>query len=301
MLRPMRLLLCASAAALIVGAAPGVNFAFVTPAHAQVDIVVTASIAPPVLPVYSQPPIPGPGYVWIPGYWAWDGSEYYWVPGYWAMPPAADLLWTPGYWGWNDTDEDYVFNAGYWGPTVGFYGGIDYGFGYPGDGYFGGYWQNNVFVYNATVNNLGNVVRIAKVFTKPVAETHSTVAFNGGPGGTTAKPTAAELAAAHQRHGMTAARFSTSRWRAGIPRLGSPPTTARRRSPPRSGRTSSAARTSPRRRPQAQRQRWRRTRHMRRRLSPGRRAPPTPRRASHTPRRASRTPRRESRRAPRPA
>ncbi len=207
MLRPMRLLLCASAAALIAGAAPGVNFAFVAPAHAQADIVVTASIAPPELPVYSQPPIPGPGYVWIPGYWAWDGSEYYWVPGYWELPPAVGLLWTPGYWAWNDTDDDYVFNAGYWGPTVGFYGGIDYGFGYPGVGYFGGYWQNNVFVYNTTVNNLGNVVRIAKVFTKPVAETHSTVAFNGGPGGTTAKPTAAELAAAHQRHGMAAAQI----------------------------------------------------------------------------------------------
>ncbi len=59
MLRPMRLLLCASAAALILGAAPGGDFAFVAPAHAQADVVFTASIAPPPLPVYSQPPIPG--------------------------------------------------------------------------------------------------------------------------------------------------------------------------------------------------------------------------------------------------
>ena len=135
MLRPMRLLLCASATALILGAAPGSNFAFVAPAHAQADIVITASVAPPPIPVYSQPPIPGVGFIWIPGYWSWDGQEYYWVPGYWAMPPAADLLWTPGYWGWDDADNDYVFYAGYWAPTVGYYGGIDYGFGYTGEGY----------------------------------------------------------------------------------------------------------------------------------------------------------------------
>jgi len=132
MLRPLRLLLCASAAALILGAAPVGGF--VAPAQAQVVIAISAAIAPPLLPIYSQPPIPGPSYLWIPGYWAWDGTEYYWVPGYWALPPAADLLWTPAHWAWNDVNDDYVFYAGYWAPTVGYYGGIDYGFGYPGDG-----------------------------------------------------------------------------------------------------------------------------------------------------------------------
>src|SRR5208337_4672249 len=61
---------------------------------AQADVVIAASMAPPPLPVYSQPPIPGVGFIWIPGYWAWDGQEYYWVP---------------GYWGWDDADNDYVF------------------------------------------------------------------------------------------------------------------------------------------------------------------------------------------------
>jgi hypothetical protein len=48
------------------------------------------------LPVYDQPPIPEPGYIWTPGYWAWDDdSGYYWVPGTWVLPPEPALLWTP--------------------------------------------------------------------------------------------------------------------------------------------------------------------------------------------------------------
>jgi len=147
-------------------------------------LLLCASIAPPLLPIYSQPPIPGPGYIWIPGYWAWDGTEYYWVPGTWALPPAADLLWTPGYWAWNDTNDDYVFYAGYWGPTVGYYGGIDYGFGYTGEGYHGGYWRDHQFFYNRAVNNLGSVA-ITTAFSQPVPASAATsrVSFNGGRAG----------------------------------------------------------------------------------------------------------------------
>ena len=31
---------------------------------------VSITIAPPALPVYVQPPVPAPGYLWTPGYWA---------------------------------------------------------------------------------------------------------------------------------------------------------------------------------------------------------------------------------------
>jgi hypothetical protein len=48
----------------------------------------------------------------------------------------------------------YVFNAGYWAPRVGFYGGINYGFGYAGVGYQGGYWNNGAFFYNSAANNV---------------------------------------------------------------------------------------------------------------------------------------------------
>ena len=192
-----RLLLCASTAALMLAGAPVAGF--VAPAQAQVDVVVSAAIAPPPLPVYAQPPIPGLGYIWIPGYWARDGQEYYWVPGYWALPPAADLYWTPGYWAWDDADSDYVFYAGYWGPTVGYYGGIDYGYGYTGEGYHGGYWRNRQFFYNEAVNNLGGV-RIANVYSQPVPAQPGGVAFHGGHGGTTIAPTPQQLALARAHH-----------------------------------------------------------------------------------------------------
>ena len=82
-------------------------------------------------------------------------SDYYWVPGTWVMAPEEGYLWTPGYWGWGD--GGYFFNGGYWGETVGFYGGIDYGFGYCGGGYAGGRWNHGHFFYNSSVNNLDGV------------------------------------------------------------------------------------------------------------------------------------------------
>ena len=36
-------------------------------AHAQVAVGLSITIAPPVLPVYVQPAIPAPGYIWTPG------------------------------------------------------------------------------------------------------------------------------------------------------------------------------------------------------------------------------------------
>ncbi len=162
--------------------------------------ILNITIAPPELPVYEQPPIPEPGYIWSPGYWAFDPDNgYYWVPGTWVMPPEVGLLWTPGYWGWRD--GLYVWNDGYWGPQVGFYGGVDYGYGYGGAGYEGGYWDHGVFAYNRTVNNFGGVA-IRNVYDRPVIVNPEArrVSFNGGNGGTTVQPTPHELAAAHERH-----------------------------------------------------------------------------------------------------
>jgi WXXGXW repeat (2 copies) len=166
-------------------------------ASAQIGISVNITVAPPVLPVYDQPPIPADGYIWVPGYWAWGDDGYYWVPGTWVLPPEAGLLWTPGYWGWND--GVYVFNDGYWGPHVGFYGGIDYGFGYGGTGYDGCFWDHGALHYNRTVNNFGGV-HITNVYNKTVINHNVNVSFHGGPGGVRAEPTAAEREAEHEQH-----------------------------------------------------------------------------------------------------
>jgi hypothetical protein len=169
-----------------------------TLSQAQVSVGLSVNIAPPVLPVYEQPPLPEPGYLWSPGYWAWDGSDYYWVPGTWVEPPSAGLLWTPGYWGWND--GVYAWNEGYWGPTVGFYGGVNYGFGYTGLGYQGGYWHGGAFFYNRAVGNFGNV-NIVNVYNTPVVIHETTnVSFNGGQGGVRAQPNADERRAMSEHH-----------------------------------------------------------------------------------------------------
>jgi hypothetical protein len=164
------------------------------PSYAQ---IVSITIAPPVLPVYVQPAIPAPGYIWTPGYWAYGDEGYFWVPGTWVLPPAVGLLWTPGYWGWRD--GIYAWNTGYWGPTIGFYGGVNYGFGYGGVGYEGGAWRGGVFAYNRTVNNFGSV-NITNVYNKTVIVNNNRVAFNGGTGGIAARPTPLEEAAMRQQH-----------------------------------------------------------------------------------------------------
>ena len=112
----------------------------------------TAPDAPPPLPEYDQPPPPADDYAWTPGYWAWAPTGYYWVPGAWVEPPYVGALWTPGYWGFYS--GRYAFYPGHWGSHIGFYGGINYGFGYVGLGYEGGYWNGGHFFYNRAYNNV---------------------------------------------------------------------------------------------------------------------------------------------------
>ena len=174
-------------------------------AFAQISIGINIDVEPPALPVYVQPPCPEPNYMWTPGYWAWDGvSDYYWVPGTWVMAPQPGYLWTPGYWGWGD-GGDYVFHTGYWGTQVGFYGGVNYGFGYGGGGFAGGEWRGGVFAYNtAAVNVNSTVIHTTYVNTTVVNNTtivnNTHTSFNGGPAGVSAKPTPEQQTFASQPH-----------------------------------------------------------------------------------------------------
>jgi WXXGXW repeat (2 copies) len=179
-------------AGLALATMPVASFAFVT-------VGVSINIAPPALPVYVQPPCPTVGYIWTPGYWAWADGGYYWVPGTWVGAPGPGLLWTPGYWGWSS--GVYLWHGGYWGPHVGFYGGVNYGFGYGGVGFAGGYWHGGAFFYNRSVANLGGL-HVTNVYNKTVINnvTVNRVSFNGGTGGIQAHATAGELAAAREHH-----------------------------------------------------------------------------------------------------
>ena len=159
----------------------------IIPVSSFAGVVISVNIAPPVLPVYEQPPCPGDGYIWTPGYWAYGPEGYYWVPGTWEMPPTVGLLWTPGYWGWGN--GVYVWHAGYWGPHIGFYGGVNYGFGYSGTGYEGGYWRDRHFYYNRTVNNV--TITKVHVYNRTIINnvTVNRISYNGGHGGINARPT----------------------------------------------------------------------------------------------------------------
>jgi hypothetical protein len=167
---------------------------------AQISVGIAVHIGPPALPVYPQPICPGPGYIWTPGYWAYGPDGYFWVPGTWVVAPAVGLLWTPGYWGWGG--GAFFWHAGYWGPHVGFYGGINYGFGYVGTGFVGGYWNHGVFAYNTAVTNVNTTVIHNTYVNKTVVNnvTVNKVSYNGGTGGTTAQPTAAERTAENEHH-----------------------------------------------------------------------------------------------------
>jgi hypothetical protein len=175
-------------------------FMLAMPAASFAQVGISVSFGPPELPVYEQPVCPGDGYLWTPGYWAWDndGEDYYWVPGTWVLAPEVGFLWTPGYWGWGG--RGFVFYDGYWGPHVGFYGGINYGFGYFGHGYEGGRWDHDHFYYNRAVNRVDER-EVHNVYeSRVVNENNVRVSYNGGSGGINERPRGEEEAAARDRH-----------------------------------------------------------------------------------------------------
>ena len=153
------------------------------------------------MPLYEQPAIPGKGYLWVPGIWAWRKSvpDYFWVPGTWVQPPKAGLLWTPPY--WSRVDGGYSFHGGYWATEVGFYGGIAYGYGYDRNGYHGGRWEKGVFSYNRAVNNVGSL-DIDDLYDQAAAADDGAmrVSFNRGRKETEARATKQQEALASVEH-----------------------------------------------------------------------------------------------------
>jgi hypothetical protein len=140
--------------------------------------------------------------MWTPGFWAYSPDGYYWVPGTWVPAPQEGYLWTPPYWGWQG--GLYVFHGGYWGPHVGYYGGVNYGFGYMGVGFAGGVWAGGAFRYNTAVMNVGPGIHNTYVDTTIVHNTtiinNNHVAYSGGPGGVNHPATVQENSYSHEQH-----------------------------------------------------------------------------------------------------
>jgi hypothetical protein len=74
---------------------------------------VTATTEPPD-PVYEeQIDAPGPGMVWVGGYWGWNGVDWGWNWGHWAAPPEGRIYIEPYY---ERVGGRVVYVRGYWGP-----------------------------------------------------------------------------------------------------------------------------------------------------------------------------------------
>jgi hypothetical protein len=177
----------------------------VVPLSSQAGVFISVGFAPPVLPVYVQPVCPEPGLMWTPGYWAYGDDGYYWVPGAWVPAPYVGALWTPGYWGWGG--GLYAWHAGYWGPHVGYYGGVNYGFGYGGIGFAGGMWRGGFFAYNTAVMRVGvgggwgnRVYEDRTIVERTTIINNNHVSYNGGPGGINHQPAPEERVAEHEQH-----------------------------------------------------------------------------------------------------
>jgi len=176
----------------------GVNLGDNAGPAAGVDIRI--GYAPPPMPVYDQPPLPAPDYIWVPGHWAWSDwiDDYYFVQGYWQQPPQPGLLWTPAWWGWEN--GAFGFHDGYWGREVGWYGGIDYGHGYGGHGWDGGRWENGHMAYNSAVINVTNVHGANNYYQQVPVNNGPRVSYNGGAGGVRTQPSPQEMRATQAPH-----------------------------------------------------------------------------------------------------
>ncbi len=84
--------------------------AAVTPAQAAINVQI--DIAPPA-PRYERIPVVPSGYVWAPGYWAYENNDYRWVRGR-QIAQRPGQRWVPDRW-----EEGNRYRAGYWEPDHG--------------------------------------------------------------------------------------------------------------------------------------------------------------------------------------
>jgi len=55
---------------------------------------------------------PGPGYVWLDGFWNLNGSRWVWVNGRWAVPPHPHSVWVADR--WERHGSGWRYRRGHW-------------------------------------------------------------------------------------------------------------------------------------------------------------------------------------------
>jgi YXWGXW repeat-containing protein len=79
-------------------------------AMAQISLDVIIGSPPPPVRV-EVVPAPRPGYVWAPGYWAWNGRQHVWYDGRWEAE-RPDQRFVPAH--WVDTPGGWRFVPAHW-------------------------------------------------------------------------------------------------------------------------------------------------------------------------------------------
>jgi hypothetical protein len=74
----------------------------------QVSIGIRIGAPPPPRVVRVRPAAPGPGWLWVDGYWYAVGHKYRWHDGYWTRPPYEGARWVA------PRHDGEQFYAGYW-------------------------------------------------------------------------------------------------------------------------------------------------------------------------------------------
>jgi len=75
---------------------------------------VAYSVPPPPAPyvVGAVGYAPGPGYVWVDGFWDLHGTRWVWVGGRWAVPPHGHRAWVADR--WERHGEHWRYQRGHW-------------------------------------------------------------------------------------------------------------------------------------------------------------------------------------------
>ena len=81
-----------------------------TSAFARVDVAIVLSVPPPA-PMLEVVPVPRPGYVWVPGYWAWHRDRHIWIRGQWVLEHPG-YVWVPDR--WVQYGPQWQLQRGYW-------------------------------------------------------------------------------------------------------------------------------------------------------------------------------------------
>jgi hypothetical protein len=93
-----------------------VSIALFSASTALADLSINIGVEAPPPPPRQEVIVgvsPGPGFVWIGGYWDGSPGHYTWVGGHWDRPPHGNSQWYAPHWD-RDKDGHYHQTRGEW-------------------------------------------------------------------------------------------------------------------------------------------------------------------------------------------